>query len=140
MAQNADGSFGSSRPFALQMLAQLASQYPDAASALLDQARNQQISSRVWTSIASTLGGDQTFFSDAGYLNTSAPPTNSPGLRTWHMAATDQNFQSVNLSGNWTAQQIQNQLNLIDQLRAANPQAAAALQATRDALAARLGQ
>ena len=66
------------------------------------------------------------------------PPTNGTSLRTWHMAATDQNFQSVNVSDNWTPQQIQNQLNLIDQITAANPQAGGALGATRSALAARL--
>jgi hypothetical protein len=54
------------------------------------------------------------------------------------MAATDQNWQSVNMSVNWTPQQIQNQINLIDQIVAANPAAAQSLQGTRSALAARL--
>jgi hypothetical protein len=137
MAQNSDGSFSSSSRIALQMLAQLAPQYPDAANILLTQVKSIQPGSRVWTDIASALGGDQTFFSNS-YLNSAAPPSNATGLRAWHMAATDQNFQSVNVSANWTPQQIQNQLNLINQVVAANPAAAQALQPTRIALAARL--
>lgn len=140
MAQNADGSFGSSSRFALQMLAQLAPQYPEAANALASQLKNAQLPNSAWIGIASALSGDQVFYSDAGYLNTAVPPADATGLKTWHMAATDQNWQSVNVSANWTPQQIQYQLNLIDQLIAANPSAAQSLQATRSALAARLSQ
>jgi hypothetical protein len=140
MAQNADGAFGSSSQFALRMLTELAPQYPDAASALLDRLKNVQPSNRIWVDIASALGGEQTFYSDGGYLNTAVPPTNATGLRTWHMAATDQNFQSINVSANWTPQQIQNQLGLIDQIVAANPAAAQTLEATRTALAAKLSK
>jgi hypothetical protein len=56
------------------------------------------------------------------------------------MAEADQNFQSVNVSANWTLQQIQNQLNLIDQIVAANPAATQTLAPTRTALAARLNK
>ena len=140
MAQNADGSFGSSSRFALQMLAQLAPQYPEAANALASQLKNAQLPNSAWIGIASALSGDQVFYSDGGYLNTAVPPADATGLKTWHMAATDQNWQSVNVSANWTPQQIQYQLNLIDQLIAANPSAAQSLQATRSALAARLSQ
>jgi len=140
MAQNAGGAFASSSTFALQMLAQLASQYPDAASVLVEQLKHVQPSSQSWFNIASALGGEMTFYSDSGYLNTSGPPTNFTNPKAWHMAATDQNFQAVNVSANWTPQQIQSQLNLIDQVVAANPAAAQALQPTRTALAAKLSK
>jgi hypothetical protein len=140
MAQNAGGSYGSSSAFALQMLAQLAVQYPSAASVLVEQLRNAPAASRNWFNIASALGGEITYYSDSGYLNTGGPPSNFTNPRGWHMAATDQNFQAVNVSANWTPQQIQNQLNLVDQIIAANPQAAQPLAATRTALAAKLNR
>ena len=140
MAQNANGTFDTSSKFALTMLAQLAPQNPDAASVLVDQLKNVQPSSRIWTDIASALGGEQTFYSNGGSLNTAVPPSNATGLKTWHMAEADQNFQSVNVSANWTPQQIQNQLNLIDQIVVANPAATQTLAPTRTALAARLNK
>ena len=140
MAQNANGTFDSSSKFALQMLAQLAPQYPDAASVLLDQLKSAQPSSRTWKEIAATLGGDQTFYSDGGYFNTAVSPTNATGLRTWHMAETYQNFESVNVSKNWNTQKIQDRINLIDKIVAANPAAAQALAPTRDALVAMLNK
>jgi hypothetical protein len=140
MAQNSDGSFAGTSKVALRMLAELAPQYPDAATILLEQLKNSQASSRTWADLASALGGERSFFSDGGYLNTSLPPTNSTGLRTWHMAATDQNWQAVNVSGNWTSPQIQSQINLIDQVIAGNPQAAQALATTRSTLAAKLNR
>lgn len=138
MAQNAGGSFSSSSSMALQMLAQLAPQYPDAANALISQLQTLPAGSRAWMNIASVLGGQQTYFS-ASYLNTPVPPTDA-NLTAVHMAATDQNWQSVNVSANWTPQQIQSQLNLINQIIAANPAAAPAFQQTQTALAARLGK
>jgi hypothetical protein len=140
MAQNAGGTFASSSTFAVQMLAQLASQYPDAANALVQQLQNVPPSSRSWSNIAMALGGEVTFYSDGGYLNTGGLPSNSTDPRGWHMAATDQNFQAANVSANWTPQQVQNQINLINQITAANPSAAQPLGATLAALTARLNR
>jgi hypothetical protein len=46
-----------------QMLAQLSSQYPDASSALLDMARQNQIPDTAWRAVAAGLGGNQYQFS-----------------------------------------------------------------------------
>jgi hypothetical protein len=138
IAQNTDGSYnlGASR-FAVRMLAELAPQYPDAATALLNDASTAQLPASAWSQIASALAGERTYFQDNS-LNLPAPPDSATDLKTYHIAANNQNYQSLNVSGAWTPDQLQKQIVLIDQLRAANPSAAAALDPVRNALYARL--
>ena len=136
LADDSGGSFAGSIRFALQMLAQLAGQYPDAAQALLAQARNNRIPDSAWQGIAGALSGEQMFY---GSPNSDVPPT-SADLKTYHIASTDQNYRSLNLAGSWTPARIQQQLAIIDQLSAANPPAAQALEAVRSRLQALLGQ
>ncbi len=140
MAQNANGAFGTSSQFALTMLAQLAPQNPDAASVLLDQLKNVQPSSRILDGHRFSSWWRADFLQRRWLLKHCRPPTDATGLKTWHMAEADQNFESVNVSASWTPQQIQNQLNLIDQIVAANPGAVQALKPTQTALAARLNK
>lgn len=45
--------------FALRMLAQLSPSYPEAASALLDAARQNELSEGAWKQVAEALGGNQ---------------------------------------------------------------------------------
>jgi len=119
------------RDFALQMLAQIATQYPDAAAALLDQAKSGNIPDAAWRKIATGLAGDQ--------YQIGSPPAgdggamaNIPGLKTYHIQSGNQNFYSVPVPPDAQSQR----LDLINQLLAASPSPAAqsALQGARDTL------
>lgn len=139
MAQNVDGTFEGSSRFALRMLAEVAPQYPDAAQGLLEQVRNNKVPNSAWLGIASALGGEQTFYGQ-GYLNTIVPPAGATEPKTYHLAGSNQNFNSMNVSPTWTTDQFIKQIAFIDQLRAANPTAATMLENVRAALAARVSQ
>jgi hypothetical protein len=130
--QQSQGTGSEARNLSLRMLSQLSAQYPDAASALLDQARQNQIPDRAWRQIATGLAGDQ--FLMALDPSLTAPGSSSvPGLKTYHMQQGNQNFYSLPLAENSQASQ---RLDLINQLLSAtsNPAAVAALQNVRDAL------
>jgi hypothetical protein len=119
MAQNIDGSSSGSSRFALRMLAQLSAQNPDAAQALLNQVSTGQIPESAWQGIAAALNGEQAYYGDS-YLN-NTPPADGTDRKTYHIASNDQNYQTLNVSGGWTQSQVQQQLNYINQLSAANP-------------------
>jgi len=136
--QTQDTVGGSKADFAYQMLAQVAGQYPDASTALLEQAKANQISETAWRKIATGLAGDQ--------YQIGEPPTASaanaaglPGLKTYHIASGNQNFYSLPLAAD--PQLVQQRLGLIDQLLAAssNPAAQSALQSARATLAGAAG-
>lgn len=134
IAANQNGTYASSQNFALQMLAQLSSQYPAAAQALLAQIGNSgNLSQYTWTLVAQALGGRQTYY---GQEPVPADGTDPQGV---HLVNLNQNFASVNVAGTWTPQQIQNQIGFINQLMAANPNAAPMLRPTLNALTTRLG-
>jgi hypothetical protein len=137
LAQNADGTFSSSG-FAWQMLAQMAPQYPDAAKALLDQVSAGKLPDSAWTGLASALSGTWTYYGD-GYLNEFTPPANATEPKSYHINGNQQNYRSVSLAPSWTPEQVQKQLALIDQLRAANPTANRMLEGARNALAGKPG-
>ncbi len=83
--QAQDPAAGGKRDLAFQMLAQVALQYPEATSALLEQARANRIPESTWPKIATGLAGDQYLFgAPPGGLGTEdAVP---PGLKTYHIA------------------------------------------------------
>jgi hypothetical protein len=139
MAQDSEGSFRSSSRFALQMLAQMAPQYPDAAKALLEQTRAGKVPETAWYGIASALAGTQTLYGNA-ILDTTPPPANATDPKSYSIPYNRQSYRSFMVSGSWTPEQTQQQLALIDQLRAANAVAGQALEPTRAALAARISQ
>jgi hypothetical protein len=132
-----DPAAGGKPEFALQMLAQVAAQYPDAGAALLQQATAGQISDSAWRKIALGLGGDQ-------YQLGEPPPGTGlnadvlPGLKTYHISSGNQNFYSLPPAA--TDAQLPQRIALIDQLLAANPSSAAvqALQQARATLSATL--
>ncbi len=136
MAQDPKAGSGVRSP-ALEMLAQLASQSPEARAALLEQARLNSISSYTWHAIAPILAGDQ-----VGLLNSEFESrrdlANVGGLRTTHLSSGNQNFYS--LPGDLSADQINQRSALIDELLSVNsdPAARDALQLSRDLLARRL--
>ena len=101
-----DSQTGESRYFILEILAQDAAGNPDAANAILDQARSNRLTKGMWQRVALGLGGDQ-------YIMT-APVTPSPNLKTYHMAAGNQNFFSLPLSP--ADGQLPQRLSLVEQL------------------------
>ena len=137
-AQNAVSGTGTQRELAFQMLAQVSAQYPDAAGALLEQARLNQIPDNAWRRIAAGLAGDQ--------YGIGLPPEINPvtgtlrGLRTYHIESGNQNFYSLASGANRPEAETQRRIALLDQLRemTSNPAAAAALQAARDSLSVRI--
>jgi hypothetical protein len=123
------------RPFAFQMLAQVAAQYPDAGVALLEQVKANQVPESAWQLIATGLAGDQYLIGQppAPSPDPSTAGELIPGLKTYHIASGNQNFYSVPLMPD---SHVQERVALIDQLLAAtpNPVARQALQSARSTL------
>ena len=127
----------------LQMLAQASAQYPNAASVLVEQARANTIPSQAWKQIADGLAGDQYQFGSPVldkdvpaevesslafyqvhsnqnfYVHT--PVGSIPGLRTYHVEDSNQNFFSVPVSSAATNDEISRRIQTIEQLLDANP-------------------
>jgi hypothetical protein len=126
-----DTSSGGRQDFALQMMAQVAAQYPDAAAALVQQATSGKIPDSAWSKIIMGLTGDQ--------YQIGQPPGTGPngeiptGAKTYHIGVGNQNFYSAPLPSD---AQIQQLLSLIDQLLGAtsNPAAVSGLQSARSTL------
>src|SRR5207249_6936312 len=102
MAQDPRASAGARTP-ALEMLAQLSVQYPDARAALLEQARLNAISPYTWQTLIPILAGDQVGFVNSGFEDR-ANFANVTGLKTTHLSFGNQNFYS--LPANLTPDQI----------------------------------
>jgi hypothetical protein len=123
--------------FAAQMLAQVAPQYPEAATALVDQVKAGQIPERGWRRIVEALAGDQYQFSKDP---TADPATllSTPGIRTFHMGNSNEGFYSLPLAVDGSQEDLAPRRALVDQLLAAttDPTAVAALQQAK----ARLGK
>ncbi|MEO8427324.1 MAG: hypothetical protein ABI651_09460 [Verrucomicrobiota bacterium] len=136
IAQERGVSVSLRNEFALQMLAQVSAQYPDASAVLVEQARLNQIPETAWTKIATGLAGDQYQFSK-NLSDNSLPLDNVSNLKTYHVQAGNQNFYSTPVTVNGSEEQINQRRALIDQLLAvnSNPAAVQALQNARAALA-----
>ena len=153
---------GGKSTVALQMLAQFSGQYPEAASTLIEQARSNMIPLNAWDQIAAGLGGDQYQFgsplldknvpaeveSSLGvyqvhtnqnlYVHT--PEGSIPGLKTYHVEDSNQNFYSVPIATDASADEIWKRLATINELVMANPNSPGikALLGARDLLEQRL--
>lgn len=123
--------------FALQMLAQMAAQHPDAASALVEQARLGQIPDRAWTKIVEGLAGDQYQFGKPAVQedNPALPPA---GLKTYHIESGNQNFYSLPFNLYGSPEHAAQRRAVVDQLLAVatKPAAVQALQNARAVLSA----
>jgi len=139
MAQDADGG-SAARDAALQMLAQISSQYADARAALLEQVRSDKIPPNMWPYLTPPLAGDQFQVRDSTFGGITNMIQGSD-LRTTHIAFGNQNFISAPVA-NLTPEQISRQTALIDELLSAtsNPAAIQALQQSRALLAKRVPQ
>ena len=128
-----DPAAGGKRDLAFQMLAQIAAQYPDAATALLRQAQANQVPDGAWNKIAMGLAGDQYQIGESPAVD-GTDPSLASGLKTYHIGAGNQNFFSMPVGG---GDQLQQRLTFIDQLLGAtsNPLAISALQSARTTLA-----
>lgn len=118
---------------ALEVLAQVSTQYPEAAATLIEQARGNKLPMATWFRIADTLAGSSY---EIGKL---AIDGNSPTLArttTYHLSLGNQNFFSAPGATGLTPEQVNQRVALIDQLLAvnANPDAAGALQKSRTLL------
>ena len=135
MVQDPKGTTGSRTP-ALEMLAQLALQSPEARAALLEQARLNTISAYTWQTLVPILAGDH-----VGFVNSEFDPQMDLGtksdLKTTHLSYGNQNFYS--LPGNITTDQFGQRNALLDELLSVNSNQAArdALQQSRDLLTRR---
>jgi hypothetical protein len=136
MAQN-PLSGGGARDTALQMLAMLSSQSPDARATLLDQARQNAISPSTWHALAPFLAGEQIRFVDSGF-DGAVDPIAVRGLKTTHIQFGNQNYYSA--PALMSPEEVNRRLSLIDELLAANstPAAKEALQRSRDTLSSKL--
>ena len=136
MVQDPNGGAVKNVP-ALEMLVQAAGQNADASKALLDLVRANSINPRTWAYLAPVLAGDQVQILDPA--NSATLPSRTSDLRTYHIAAGNQNFYSAP-APNQTADQINQQVALIDNLLNAttDPTAVQTLQSTRTQLQQRL--
>jgi hypothetical protein len=141
LAQLADGAAATSsdaRAPALQMLAQVATQYDDARSALVGLARQNQLTAYDWLVLAPYLAGDQLILQNAAFDSSSA--VNPNDLKATHISG-NQNFYTAPL-GAMTIDQIDQRKALIDELLSAtsNPDAIQTLQKAESQLSQRLSQ
>jgi len=134
MASKPSGEAAGNPDFTYGILAQVAVNSPAAAAALLNQAHENRIPEGAWPSIASALSGLSLRFSDTAL---------TPGLaqeqarwKTYHITTGNQNFYGVQVANQWSAEQVQQQVKLIEGLMAenSNQNAVAALQAARNTL------
>jgi hypothetical protein len=129
---------GRTRDHVFQMLAQVATRYPDAAGALLEQAQSNQIPGSAWRKIVAGLAGDQYGIGSPPNLN---PITKTlPGLKGYHIVVGNQNFYSLPLSATLPSEEINQRIALLDQLRGHTQDTVAvqALQTARESLASRM--
>ena len=110
--------------FRLQILAQFAAQYPEAGTALIDQARLNQIPDWAWRRIATGLAGDQYQLTNP-LQNVEPSAMSKPGLKTYHIEKGNQNFFSTPFSEDPSGEQLGQRLDLIDRLLAATSSSAA---------------
>jgi hypothetical protein len=137
MAQPQPGASAPSDP-ALRMLAELATQYPEARDALIEQARQNRIPASSWAAITPILAGDQVGFQYSAFDGTATSAGNN-NLQSTHLAAGNQNFYSAPSLAGLTQDQISQQTSLIQSLLAVatDPAAIQALSNSSELLARR---
>ncbi len=130
MIQDPDALGKGGRAPALQMLAQVATERPDALQALLEQSKLSQIPSSTWLNIASILAGDR--------MQIGTAPI-EPQLRSFHLQNGNQNFYTIPDRSEWTPDQVNRNIAVIDRLLDGNNNATAvaALQDAKAKLLAR---
>jgi len=135
MAQGNTGASGN----ALEMLAQMSPQYPEARGALLEMARANKISPNLWPYLTPLLAGDQYHYEDAA-LQGSLPTTNRRTSGGAYVVVGNQHFFTAHDPASLTPEQVSQRTALIEELRSvtSDPAAVKALQAARALLENRL--
>jgi hypothetical protein len=125
---------------ALEMLARVAPQYPEARTALIEQARQNKIPPNLWPYVASSLTGDQYQYQESVFANSAASAA-AGDLKAVHINFGNQNLYSAG-GESLSPDQIHQQLTLIDELLLASNDATAAdpLRQSRDLLLKRLSK
>lgn len=138
MVQDPGASAKGNKSVALQMLAQWATQSPDVRNVLLEQARLNQVPNATWINVAAVLGGDRYAIGDLAAEG--IQPVS--GERRWHLAGGQQTFYSRPAQINWTPEEVNQRLGVIDQLLAQSldPMAKDALQRARATVQGKLPQ
>ena len=139
MVQDNGGGGAVKNVAALEALTQSASQNADARAALLQQVKANTIMPYNWAGLTWILSGDQIHYVDS---SSGTPALNNSDVRTYHIASGNQNFYTAPPAGGMTADQISQQMGLIDELLGAtsNPAAIQALQSAKSTLANRGGR
>jgi hypothetical protein len=124
------------RDAAWQMIAQVASEYPDARAALIEQVRQNKLSTFNWASMSTLLGGDQIQFKHGAYeplLRDGPSSTTASGDQCLFAAPTMESMRPARMN---------QQMALLDELLAVapNPTATLALQQSRALLLRRISQ
>jgi hypothetical protein len=131
-----DGSVALGKETYQRMLAQVAVQNADAATALLQLAQAGKIDANAWRALGDALTGITLQL--APNVPPGAGPAN-PSAKSYHVALGNQNFVEQPAPTDMSAEQITQRIALIDQLLGvtSNPAAVSQLQAARTQLAAR---
>ncbi len=124
------------RDAAWQMIAQVASANPDARAALVEQARQNKLSTFNWASMSAVLGGDQIQFKNAAF-----DPLLS-GSESSSMTSGDQRLFAAPTMESMRPERMNQQMALLDELLAvaSDPTATLALQQSRALLLNRISQ
>ena len=135
------GPDNKANPGRFQVLAELAGSNPEARTALVEQARANQISANLWPYLSRPLSGDQAHVQDS-VLTENLSVLAGASTGTSHVNHNNQNFFYAPVGGGLTVDQANQQLALVNQLApvASNPDALRVLQQTRALLEQRLGR
>ncbi len=123
----------------LQMLAQMATQFPEAKTALMGLAENNKIPASAWAYLEAALSGDRFHFSDS-VLDPTVASVDAKEIKTSTIVAGNQNFYKAPDTTLFTPDYVNQQVAMIDQLLKVtkDPSAAQYLERARAALSARM--
>jgi hypothetical protein len=118
------GETGNNRGIALEMLAQVSTQYPEARAVLMDQVRSGKIPPNLWPYLGSVLGGDYYQLPDTLWF---AAQNGEPIERqkSAHVGSGNQSFYQGPLPGGLPPEQLRQQIALVDELSGATSEPAA---------------
>lgn len=138
IAQNTNTAARVGRSAALQVLAQMAADSPDARQALLEQAQAGQIHPAIWLKMSALLGGEQLQL--GGGPDSGLPTNPEPRVSSYHISGGNQDFYTTSILDKLSPSQISDRIQYIDQLLALKPDplAVEGLQRARTALSGRV--
>jgi hypothetical protein len=137
IAQGSTGAKGN----ALEMLAQVSAQFPEAREALLDLARANKIAPNQWPYLTPLLAGDRYHYQDSVFDPATLGGSKAPGDAA-HVLFGNQHFYTAPADASLTPDQISQRMAFIDDLAAltTEPAALQALHNSRELLRKRFPQ